>query len=66
MTIKADVVRFAAPRWGWMTAFCTRINTGMGKDPLYPFEIPDPVVGKLGFVHRVVGAMAAASIAEAV
>jgi hypothetical protein len=26
----------------------------MGKNPLYPFEIPSPVVAKLGFVHRVI------------
>jgi hypothetical protein len=26
----------------------------MGKNPLYPFDIPPPVVTKPGFVHRVV------------
>lgn len=85
MTLKADLVRFAAPRdivplesyatvpidrllsdWGWMAGFFNRINTAMGKNPLYPFEIPDAVAGKLGFVHRVVGATAAAPTAEAV
>jgi hypothetical protein len=28
------------------------VNTAMGKDPLYPFEIPPPVIRKLGFVHK--------------
>lgn len=40
--------------WKWMSLFFNRINTGMGKNPLYPFEIPPPVVAKLGFVHRVI------------
>jgi hypothetical protein len=26
----------------------------MGKNPLYPFDIPQPVVGKLAFVHKVI------------
>lgn len=40
--------------WKWMSLFFNWINTGMGKNPLYPFEIPPPVVAKLGFVHRVI------------
>ena len=40
--------------WRWMSLFFNRINTAMGKDPLYPFDIPQPVVAKLGFVHRVI------------
>jgi hypothetical protein len=34
--------------------FFNRVNTAMGKNPLYPFVIPPPVIGKLGFIHRVV------------
>ena len=26
----------------------------MGKNPLYPFEIPPPVIRKLGFVHKLI------------
>ena len=40
--------------WQWMSIFFNRVNTAMGKAPLYPFEIPAPVVAKLAFVHRVV------------
>ena len=39
--------------WQWMAMFFNRVNTAMGKNPLYPFEIPAPVVAKLAFVHRV-------------
>jgi hypothetical protein len=37
-----------------MSMFFYRVNTAMGKNPLYPFEIPPAVSGKLGFVHRVI------------
>src|SRR5271168_5417104 len=40
--------------WKWLALFFNRINTAMGKRPLYPFEIPPPVIRKLGFVHKVV------------
>jgi len=40
--------------WRWMSLFFNRVNTAMGKNPLYPFEIPEPVVAKLGFIHRVI------------
>ena len=40
--------------WKWMALFFNRVNTAMGKNPLYPFVIPPPVVGKLGFIHRVI------------
>jgi hypothetical protein len=45
--------------WKWMSLFFNRVNTAMGKDPLYPFEIPPPVVAKLRFVHRVLRETAA-------
>ena len=35
--------------WKWMSLFFNRVNTAMGKNPLYPFEIPPPVATKLGF-----------------
>ena len=73
MVLRADLVRFSAPRdivplesyddvpiermlfdWRWMSLFFNRINTAMGKNPLYPFEIPPAVVAKLGFIHRVI------------
>jgi hypothetical protein len=34
--------------------FSVRVNTAMGKNPLYPFDIPPAVVGKLAFVHKVI------------
>ncbi|CAN5766253.1 hypothetical protein BH09ACT7_BH09ACT7_34910 [soil metagenome] len=40
--------------WRWMSMFFNRVNTSMGKRPLYPFSIPPPVIAKLGFVHRVI------------
>jgi hypothetical protein len=40
--------------WKWLSLFFNRINAAMGKNPLYPFEIPPPVVCKLGFVHGLV------------
>ena len=40
--------------WTWLSLFFNRVNTAMGKNPLYPFVIPPPVISKLGFIHRVV------------
>lgn len=40
--------------WKWLAVFFNRVNIAMGKDPLYPFQIPLPVVRKLGFVHKLV------------
>jgi hypothetical protein len=40
--------------WRWMSMFFNRVNTAMGKNPLYPFEIPAAVTAKLGFIHRVI------------
>jgi Putative zinc-binding metallo-peptidase len=40
--------------WKWVALFFNRINTAMGKRPLYPFEIPPPVIRKLDFVHKVI------------
>ena len=40
--------------WRWMSMFFNRVNTAMGKDALYPFDLPPPVVAKLAFIHRVI------------
>ena len=40
--------------WHWLSLLFNRVNTSMGKNPLYPFDIPPPVVAKLDFVHRVI------------
>jgi hypothetical protein len=40
--------------WKWLSLFFNRANAAMGKDPLYPFEIPPAVVCKLAFVHKVI------------
>jgi hypothetical protein len=33
--------------WKWLLLCFNRVNTAMGKNPLYPFDIPPAVVGKL-------------------
>jgi hypothetical protein len=40
--------------WKWLSLCFNRVNTAMGKNPLYPFEIPQAVVRKLAFVHKVI------------
>lgn len=40
--------------WRGLATFFNRVNRAMGHDDVYPFEIPEPVVRKLAFVHRVV------------
>jgi hypothetical protein len=40
--------------WKWLSLYFNRVNTAMGKQPLYPFEIPPPVIRKLGFVHKLI------------
>ena len=40
--------------WKWLSLFFNRVNIAMGKNPLYPFVIPAPVIDKLGFIHRVI------------
>lgn len=40
--------------WKWLSTMFNRVNQAMGSPPLYPFDIPQPVVRKLGFVHRVI------------
>ena len=49
--------------WKWMSLFFNRVNTAMGKNPLYPFEISKPVADKLGFVHQVLRESAVGSVA---
>jgi len=40
--------------WKWLSLLFNRVNRAMGKDDLYPFILVEPVVRKLGFVHRLV------------
>lgn len=40
--------------WKWLSLFFNRVNAAMGKNPLYPFDIPPPVARKLGFVHKLI------------
>jgi hypothetical protein len=40
--------------WDWMSQAFNRINRSMGFGDLYPFELPQPVRHKLGFVHELV------------
>ena len=48
--------------WRWISLFFNRVNTAMGKGPLYPFDISKPVADKLGLVHIVVRESATASV----
>ncbi|MCV6962729.1 hypothetical protein BST27_23615 [Mycobacterium intermedium] len=47
--------------WKWLSLCFNRVNTAMGKNPLYPFDIPPAVVRKLAFVHKVIRETARAS-----
>lgn len=38
----------------WISLFFNRVNTAMGKHPLYPFDITEPVAANLAFVHTLV------------
>jgi len=40
--------------WRSLSLVFNRINRSMGLRDLYPFVLPEPVVRKLGFVHRLV------------
>ncbi len=50
--------------WTWISLFFNRVNTAMGKNPLYPFEITEPVAVKLGFVHTWSGSQRSRSSAR--
>jgi hypothetical protein len=52
--------------WLPLTYALNAVNRSMGRDDLYPFVISPPVVGKLAFVHEVVGAAAAGVTDEGV
>lgn len=45
--------------WMPLSGVLNRVNNSMGRDDLYPFSLPPPVVDKLGFIHRVVTTAAA-------
>ncbi|MCW2747914.1 MAG: hypothetical protein JWP10_1056 [Nocardioidaceae bacterium] len=40
--------------WHWLSLLFNRVNRSMGQDDLYPFDLVEPVVHKLAFVHKVV------------
>lgn len=40
--------------WHWLSLMFNRVNRTMGHRDMYPFEIPKPVVTKLGFMHRII------------
>jgi len=42
--------------WHWLSMMFNRVNRSMGQRDLYPFVLTEPVVEKLAFVHRLVGA----------
>ncbi len=45
--------------WVPLTQALNALNRSLGKDDLYPFELPPAVISKLAFVHRVITAAAA-------
>jgi hypothetical protein len=47
-----------------LSLFFDHVNTSMGKPPPYPFEIPPPVIRKLGFVHRLIREAALEHVAQ--
>jgi hypothetical protein len=47
-----------------LSLFFNHVNTSMGKPPPYPFEIPPPVIRKLGFVHRLIRETALEHVAQ--
>lgn len=53
-TVQASVVE----QWLPVTQFSNAMNRSMGLHDSYPFVVPAPVVAKLDFIHRVVGAAA--------
>lgn len=40
--------------WLPLTYAVNSLNRAMGQPDLYPFVIPSPVIGKMGFIHRLV------------
>ena len=65
---KPSTIRGEAQRllydWKWLSLFFDHVNTSMGKPPPYPFEIPPPVIRKLGFVHRLIRETAREHVAQ--
>jgi hypothetical protein len=47
--------------WLPLTLALNALNRSLGKDDLYPFDLPPGVTAKLAFVHRVITAAATAS-----
>jgi hypothetical protein len=42
--------------WHWLSIFFNRINRSMGMSDLYPFELNEPAMVKLGYVHKIITA----------
>jgi len=51
--------------WQPLALALNQVNRSLGKRDLYPFVIPERVVGKLGFVHRLIGSAAHADARSA-
>ncbi|CAM5797931.1 zinc-binding metallopeptidase family protein [Rhizobacter fulvus] len=43
-------------QWLPVSQFCNAMNRALGLHDSYPFVVPAPVVAKLDFIHRVIGA----------
>ncbi len=50
--------------WRPLTVALNTLNRSMGENDLYPFVVTEPVVAKLGFVHRLVQWKTGASVAQ--
>ncbi|MEP7050563.1 MAG: putative zinc-binding peptidase [Pseudomonadota bacterium] len=51
--------------WVPLTVALNSLNRSMGLQDMYPFVLAEPVIAKLGFVHRVVGGSSAAAATRA-
>jgi hypothetical protein len=49
--------------WRPLTLALNALNRSLGKDDLYPFDLPPAVTEKLAFVHRVITETATAGAA---
>jgi len=55
----ADTIEALVTTWLPLTYALNAVNRSLGKDDLYPFLLSPEVIGKLGLVHELVGAVTA-------
>ena len=50
--------------WLPLTTLVNSLNNAMGRDDAYPFVLPAPVIGKLGYVHRLIRTAVSETVAD--